>query len=192
MNVLVISAHPDDLELSCSGTVSKMVDSGASVTNLIMNGNLPHAKYLDESSRILGFRFIPFCGESRFVVSADSVRQVENLIAVSDYDLVITHWKEDWHQDHRACYELTNILVRNNPTTVWYMSAYPYYQKYTEFVAHVYVDISDYTDDKYDSISVYKNLRDKDLPTVRYHDNWRGGYINANAAEVFHVGNIIV
>ena len=192
MNILVISAHPDDLELSCSGTVSKFVDNGASVTNLIMNGNQPHAKHLDASSKILGFRFIPFCGESRFVVSADSVRQVENLINISDYDLVITHWKEDWHQDHRACYELTNILIRNNPITVWYMHAYPYSFKYTEFEAHVYVDISDYTDDKYDAISEYKNLRNKDLLAVKSHDEWRGKYINADAAEVFHVGNMVV
>jgi LmbE family N-acetylglucosaminyl deacetylase len=190
--VLVISAHPDDLELSCSGTVAKFIDEGFEVTNLVMNGNLNHVKYLDTSSDVLGFNYIVYPNDSRFTVSAESVGEVESIINVEDYDIIITHWKEDWHQDHRACYELTNILVRNYPITVWYMSAHPYSFKYKEFDAQVYVDISDYVDLKYQAIGEYKNLKPKWLTAVMAHDSWRGSYINTESAEVFHVGNIIL
>ena len=30
-NILVLSAHPDDLEMSCGGTVAKLVSEGKSV-----------------------------------------------------------------------------------------------------------------------------------------------------------------
>ena len=34
--VLVLTAHPDDLELACGGTVARFVDEGVEVTNLIV------------------------------------------------------------------------------------------------------------------------------------------------------------
>ena len=36
MKILVISAHPDDLEIGCSGTLKKFLDQGADVSSLIM------------------------------------------------------------------------------------------------------------------------------------------------------------
>ena len=33
---LILTAHPDDLEMSCAGTVKKIYEKGGSVTNLIM------------------------------------------------------------------------------------------------------------------------------------------------------------
>ena len=36
MKTLVLTAHPDDLELSCGGTIKKIVDQGGSVDNLII------------------------------------------------------------------------------------------------------------------------------------------------------------
>ena len=36
MNVLVVSAHPDDIEFSCAGSVAKWVDEGAQVTYCIV------------------------------------------------------------------------------------------------------------------------------------------------------------
>ena len=33
---LIITAHPDDLEMGCGGLVAKVVANGGSVTNLIL------------------------------------------------------------------------------------------------------------------------------------------------------------
>ena len=41
--VLVLTAHPDDLELACGGTVKKFVDEGIQVDNAILCGDVPHA-----------------------------------------------------------------------------------------------------------------------------------------------------
>ncbi len=37
-NILVISSHPDDLEIGMGGTVAKMVDQGVSVVSLVTTG----------------------------------------------------------------------------------------------------------------------------------------------------------
>ena len=55
MKVLVLSAHPDDLELSCGGTISKMKSMGATIDNFILCPYQDHKKYLITTSAILGF-----------------------------------------------------------------------------------------------------------------------------------------
>ena len=42
---------------------------------------------------------------------------------MQSYDLLITHWKEDWHQGHRICHDVGNTLRRKQVTLeVWYMN----------------------------------------------------------------------
>ena len=53
--VLVLSAHPDDLEISCGGTVAKFVDEGNKVDNIILCSNVQHKKYVPASSKVLGY-----------------------------------------------------------------------------------------------------------------------------------------
>ena len=53
--VLVLSAHPDDLEISCGGTVAKFVDEGNKVDNIILCSNVKHKKYVPASSKVLGY-----------------------------------------------------------------------------------------------------------------------------------------
>ena len=36
MKVLIITAHPDDMEMSMGGTVKKLIDNGDQVDNIIM------------------------------------------------------------------------------------------------------------------------------------------------------------
>ena len=47
---LVLTAHPDDLELSCGATVRKIIDQGGSVDNLIIYPYQEHKKYLPDYS----------------------------------------------------------------------------------------------------------------------------------------------
>lgn len=190
-NVLVISAHPDDMEMSCSGTVAKLIDGGAKVTNLILVGNLPHSEYTLTAAGILGVETIYHESPKRFTVNDVSVKHIEELVGI-EYDLIITHWKEDWHQDHRACHELGNILARKQPVDLWYMSSHPYHLKYKEFNPNVYVDVERYYVKKLGAIKSYKNISTAWKEGIQGHDKWRGSFIGTSAAEVFMSANTVL
>ena len=63
----ILTAHPDDLEMSCGGLVAKIIASGGSVTNFILvkpsvevnvkrNSDIV-SKELQQSKNILGFHY---------------------------------------------------------------------------------------------------------------------------------------
>ncbi len=191
-NILVVSAHPDDLELSCGGTVAKFIAEGARVTNLIMVGGVPHVKYLDNAAAKIGYEPVIYSlTDDRFQVNKDTIRSVDTIVSEISPDLIITHSSEDWHQDHRACNEIVSIIRRNQPVDVWLMSSYPYDLKYKSFNPNLYVDISEYAQIKYSAISEYLNVGHWVEP-VASHDNWRGSFIDAVAAEVFSVDHMVI
>lgn len=190
-NVLVISAHPDDLEIGCGGTVSKLVAEGATVINLIMYPDVDHLEYLHQSQELLGFTPILFRADTRPTINNITIAEVEMLLSDFKPDLIITHWKEDWHQDHRACHELGNILARRQPVDLWYMSSYPYHLKYKEFNPNLYMKLSwDYAEPKYDAITGYLNLTPRWVDAISSHDAWRGSMVSdGEQAEVFMIGH---
>ena len=191
MKVLVLSAHPDDLELSCGGTVSKMKSMGATIDNFILCPYQDHKKYLITTSAILGFNPILNEDKERPKLDHNLIGKIEKQLDISSYDLLITHWKEDWHQDHRICHEVGNTLSRKQPLEVWYMNAFPYCQKYTSFEANVFSDISDHVVNMRQAIQCYKNVDPKWASKVEDMSRFRGSFINVEHAEVFKADTIL-
>lgn len=192
MNILVVSAHPDDLEIGCGGTVAKMAKAGHTVYNLIMYPDVDHIEYLEQAARILSFKPLLFKSNKRVAIDNTVVAEVEAMLDGIKFDKIITHWKEDWHQDHRACYELGNILARKQPVDLWYMSSYPYNLKYKEFSPDVYVKITwNLAEKKYEAIDGYLNLSAKWTDAISNHDAWRGAFVSDGLqAEVFKIGHM--
>lgn len=192
MNILVVSAHPDDLEMSCGGSVAQWVDEGHSVTNLIMYSNVDHVEYLEASEWTLGFTSILFEYEDRPVVNNDVVAAVEELVDINNIDRIVTHWKEDWHQDHQECHKLGTILARKQPIELLYMSSYPYNLKYSEFDPNLYIPLSNKNCiDKRAAMACYQNLPSHWPQGVLNHDRWRGSWVESHQAEVFKIGNYV-
>ena len=192
--ILIISAHPDDLEISCAGTVKKFIKAGTVVDNLIMIPNVPHLKYLDSSAFGLGFNYIVFDNDidRPNIVDNKLIQEVEEKYSLFGYDLIISHWKEDWHQDHRMCYHLTNSLRRKQPIDVWYMDAFPYNQKYNQFRNNVFVDIDNEIEDKIKAVKEYKNLSEDTIDSIIKYNRYRGDFINCDFAETFMVDTIVI
>ena len=192
--ILIISAHPDDLEISCAGTVKKFIKAGTVVDNLIMVPNVPHLKYLDSSAFGLGFNYIVFDNDidRPNIVDNKLIQEVEEKYSLFGYDLIISHWKEDWHQDHRMCYHLTNSLRRKQPIDVWYMDAFPYNQKYNQFRNNVFVGIDNEIEDKIKAVKEYKNLSEDAIDSIIKYNRYRGDFINCDFAETFMVDTIVI
>ena len=79
MKVLVLSAHPDDLELSCGGTISKMKSMGATIDNFILCPYQDHKKYLTTTSAILGFNPILNEEKERPKLDHNLIGKIENV-----------------------------------------------------------------------------------------------------------------
>ncbi len=122
-HVLCLGAHCDDLEIGCSGTVMKLaeVDPSIKVTWVVFSSNdtrEPEARvsanevlrdFKQREIVIKRFRdgFFPsLIGEIK--------EQFEALKRTVSPDLVLTHWRQDLHQDHRTISELTWNTFRDH------------------------------------------------------------------------------
>jgi LmbE family N-acetylglucosaminyl deacetylase len=122
-HVLCLGAHCDDLEIGCGGTVLKLADgpNPPAFTWVVFTSNatreaeawrsaeafLRHAP----SSRIMikKFRdgFLPYEGG----VVKEEFEELKGLMAP---DLILTHHRDDLHQDHRLISELTWNTFRDH------------------------------------------------------------------------------
>jgi N-acetylglucosamine malate deacetylase 1 len=116
LDVLAIAAHPDDIEITCGGTLIKMMKQGRRVGALdLTRGEMgthgdenDRAKEAAEAARIMG---LSFRGNAE-IEDASVENTKENRLKVASFiratkpELVILpHW-EQRHPDHFACSKL--------------------------------------------------------------------------------------
>jgi len=123
LTVLCLGAHADDIEIGCGGTLLRLLDERRQVTVhwAVMSGTPARAREARRSAarilrkargaviRIERFRdgFLPYEGAA--------VKDVfEQLKGEVTPDLVFTHYRHDWHQDHRLISELTWNTFRDH------------------------------------------------------------------------------
>jgi LmbE family N-acetylglucosaminyl deacetylase len=145
MNVLVVTAHHDDLELGCGGTIAKLSDEGHRVISLVMT----HSGYqgrdkirvrtkeeaIEEAhlaSQILGYELISFDEDTFDISISDSnILKILNLIFQYKIDTVLTHWHGDTHPPHRRINTMVLHACRHVPRVLgfavnWYIGEQPF------------------------------------------------------------------
>ena len=121
--LLLLGAHADDIEIGCGGTVLRLVAEhpGLEVTWVVLTSNPARADeartsaagFLGESARstiiVKEFRdgFLPWSG----VAVKDAFEALKSVVSP---DLILTHYREDRHQDHRLVSDLTWNTWRNH------------------------------------------------------------------------------
>jgi LmbE family N-acetylglucosaminyl deacetylase len=121
--VLCLGAHCDDIEIGCGGTLLRLreADPDVDVRWLILCSTPPRRQEaLESAARFLGrppdkrvcveeFRdgFLPYEG-------AAVKERFERLKAEVSPDLILTHYRQDLHQDHRLVSELTWNTFRDH------------------------------------------------------------------------------
>jgi LmbE family N-acetylglucosaminyl deacetylase len=123
LRLLCIGAHSDDLEIGCSGTVLVWLASmrAIEVTWVVLSAEGARASEARRSARALLTRAV-----ARKVVIAsfrdgylpaqysDVKCFFEDLKGEVNPDVILTHWLNDRHQDHRLAAELTWNTWRNH------------------------------------------------------------------------------
>jgi LmbE family N-acetylglucosaminyl deacetylase len=120
--VLAIGCHADDVEIGCGGTLLALTSARPEVhvTWVVLTASGARADearssaaaFLDAAEstdiRVLGFResFLPYQG--------GEVKEAFEELKSTSPDLVLTHARDDLHQDHRLACELTWNTFRDH------------------------------------------------------------------------------
>jgi len=123
LRVLALGAHPDDAEIGCGGTILKLIADGVigSCCWVVLSGQDARIEEAHASAEAMlagvedrtivqpGFRdgFFPYDG-------ADIKGFFEDVKRDFEPDLILTHQRNDLHQDHRMTCELTWNTFRNH------------------------------------------------------------------------------
>lgn len=164
--ILVVGAHPDDMEIACGGSLAKLSDAGHTIVGLIVckgeRGGNSSSRLTEamNSSEFLGINKVeimdfPDTRLDQFV--SEISQQIEIIVNELKPDMVFTHSIHDLHQDHKAVHDATLRACRNLSTILCYES--PSTTK--AFKPNVFVNIEQYIDIKIESILEHEDQSKK-------------------------------
>lgn len=202
MKVTVITAHPDDMEIACSGTLKSLQDQGAVITSIITvkpsaEVNIKRNKELVEQELTNSYNISNFDlqvldtqlhsnGRPNLVCNNNTMTELSKLL--KPCDLVIIPNPQDSHQDHRTTYDLAWPLVSKLAKEVWLMESYPYCFTYKENTANLFYNISNNWDFKRQLLDCYSSyITPVELNRIHTANCWWGLKNSTLLAEAFTI-----
>jgi LmbE family N-acetylglucosaminyl deacetylase len=124
--LLCLGAHPDDIEIGCGGSILRLIaeQPGMSVRWVVFSGSERRRAEAQSAAR----HFLAGCADAEISVrdfrdgffpsQHAEIKDAFELLK-RDYrpSLVLTHYRDDLHQDHRLIAELTHNTFRDH--LVW-------------------------------------------------------------------------
>ena len=121
--ILCLGAHPDDIEIGCGGAVLKWLGDGDDVEVRWVVFSASEARKLEATNSAEAF--LRDAGRKQIVIQSfrdgflpyhgSAVKEYfEELKGEFSPDLILTHYREDLHQDHRLISELTWNTFRDH------------------------------------------------------------------------------
>ena len=196
MRVLVLGAHPDDIEIGMGGTVAKHSRMGDEVLMVVATVPSQHdrrATEAAEGARVLGAQLrlldIPpdDLGHDRKTIAV-----MDRLLREFDPDLIYTHWDQDSHQDHNSVSRSLISATRHNRCSVlMYEQTIPGGIVPGGFKAQSFTDISDFIDVKIESVLAHRSQLEVNgdwwLEGLKGRAMYRGYQIHKRYAEAFEI-----
>ena len=123
LRILCLGAHSDDIEIGCGGTVVRLLQEWDNVEAwwIVFGANGQRKTEAEASAHL----FLSGAKEKRIIiydfkdgffphVGAQIKERFESLKESISPDLILTHYRNDLHQDHRLVSELTWNTFRNH------------------------------------------------------------------------------
>ena len=165
-NILIMGAHPDDIELGCIGSLLKLKNEGKKIIYLVMTngGNWEKKTYVDRiyevNSAIKNMQLDKvILGDVKDGYLDHNPKNIDFLVQIiKEYkiDTVFCQYYKDSHQDHVniGLNALSISSLCNN--LLFYESLTS-----TEFIPNFYIDISDYENSKKELLKLYESQVEK-------------------------------
>lgn len=199
-NILMVGAHPDDIELGCGGAIVKHLEKGDNVFILVLtNGEQgKHTQTKEEcfeSLKSLGIKDsnIVFGNFPDGYVSdnVETVNFIEQQIRIFGATKVYTHDPNDRHQDHRHCSNAVSAAARRVPEILLYQGP----STNVAFQPHYFISITkEHMRRKMKALECYKSQIVKNSFNLRWVKRLaavNGETCNVEYAEAFAVNHII-
>ena len=173
VDVLVFGAHPDDVELGCSGTVIKLVEHGKKVAiidltrgELGTRGTAQSRKVeCENATKILGVAVRENMNFEDGFFKDDEKHKLALIKKIREYcpEIVITNAPTDRHPDHGrssqigvdACF-LSGLEKVNTKQEVWRPKAIYHFIQFNTLIPDFVVDISEQIELKLQAVKAYK------------------------------------
>lgn len=209
MSVLFVGAHPDDIELSCGGTVCYYLNKGYEVycyhlTNGVysdIDGKPVRTsdeilKTSRKSLGILGIKeeniFFNNVQATELQVNKKNISKLQKFIIEKGIDIIFTHPDPDtYHQDHRAAHNISMASARKYVNNIFLFEIIFNFAAGL-MVPNYYIDISKFLDKKCKALRLHnteyvKFGEEKWIESVRSLAKYRGIQVDIDYAEAFYV-----
>jgi bacillithiol biosynthesis deacetylase BshB1 len=193
IDILAFGAHPDDVELSCGGTILKEIHNGKTVGIIdLTKGELgtrgtanTRATEASNAASILGVSFRKNMSFSDGFIVNDKAHQLEVIELIRHYqpDIVLCNAIDDRHIDHGAASKLVSdacflsglIKIKTKSIsseviqTPWRPKSIYHYIQWKSLTPDFVVDVSEFMDKKMEAVKAYStqfyNSKSKDPET---------------------------
>ncbi|PHN01173.1 bacillithiol biosynthesis deacetylase BshB1 [Flavilitoribacter nigricans] len=180
VDILAIGVHPDDVELSCSGTLLKHIAQGKTVGLLDLTrgelGTRGSAEIRDteaaNAAELMGaaFRVNLEMADGFFQYTKENIIRIAEVIRSCQPKIVLANAVHDRHPDHGraaklisdACFfsglqKITTYDAQGQPHDRWRPDAVYHYIQDRNLKPDFVVDISDFIDKKVELILAYRS-----------------------------------
>ena len=187
VDVLVFGAHPDDIELGCSGTIIKLVEQGKKVAIIdLTRGELgtrgtaeSRKEECENATKILGVAMRENMDFKDGFFKDDEKHKLALIKKIRKYcpEIVIANATTDRHPDHGrgsqivvdACF-LSGLEKVNTKQKVWRPKAIYHYIQFNHLQPDFVINISRQMEKKIEAVKAYKtqffNADSKETETI--------------------------
>lgn len=200
-DVLVLSAHTDDMEVGAGGTVRLLVESGAKVKSVVFSDckkSVDTTKYPIDVLRKECKAAAKHIGITDLTIYELPVRElpayrqeilemIYTLRKENNFDLVFTTWGNDLHQDHKVVAEETFRAFMKSDVSVL---SYEIAGNSPGFTPEVFIPLTEKdVEKKIEMLSLYKSQVERrgyfTINAVRSVMGYQGHHCGAIYAEAF-------
>jgi bacillithiol biosynthesis deacetylase BshB1 len=208
VDVLAIGAHPDDVDMTCGGTLAKLVARGKTVAILdLTRGEMGtrgtpelRAQEARAAAEVLGVsdRVTLDFGDGRLENNAENRCKVIEEVRRFRPTLILTHYWEDLHPDHAAAGQLVRSIMYPVGFANYPAQGEPYrpnevlfFMAHTPFEPSFIVDIDGFHERKMDAVRCFASQIFQDNSSEPATQISHPDFLTRLEARARHYGNLI-